>query len=60
MGSRVQTKTEDRQPAEGKITVRRPDALVTRMPVLIDGQHRLVVVTEYHDGTVTLAVEGAR
>lgn len=58
MGKRVQTKVEDLEPAEGKITVRRPDAVTTKLPVLVKGQHRLVVVTEYHDGTVTLAEVG--
>ena len=54
------TKTEDRQPALGLITVRRPDAVTTKLPVLVDGQHRLVIVTEYHDGVVTLTLEGLR
>ena len=33
---RVQTKAEDLQPALGLITVRRPDAYVSKLPVLID------------------------
>lgn len=55
--AKLQT-AEDTQPALGLISVRRPEAVVTKLPVLIQGQHRLVVVTEYHDGTVTLSLDG--
>lgn len=57
MGSRLQSKVEDRERAEGLITVRRIDALTSKLPVLVSGQHRLVIVHEYHDGVVTMALE---
>lgn len=58
--TRVTTRSEDRQPALGHISRRTDEALVLKLPVWL-GKDRaaLVVVTEYADGRVTLAVDGA-
>jgi hypothetical protein len=54
---RVTTKAEDRQPALGRIEQRHADRVVVKLPVWLgqEAGHAMLVITEYHDGTLTLA-----
>ncbi|HMN09342.1 MAG TPA: hypothetical protein PKC83_11200 [Gemmatimonadaceae bacterium] len=57
--TRLTTRTEDRQPALGRIVCQRLDCTVTKLPVWTDSGHALIVITEYTDGRVTLSASEA-